>query len=221
VSAVGSTRPIRVVIADDHEVVRDGLRALVNAQPGLEVVGEARDGQEAWQKSCALAPDVLVLDVSMPRVGGTEATERISRDCPGVKVVALTMHEERGYVLRLLKAGAAGYVLKRAATADLVQAIHAVVEGRRYVDPSLAGELLGGSESRRPDAASIAGLTDREREVLRLLALGHSNKGVAADLEISVKTVETHRANGMHKLGLTSRVALVRFAAAEGWLQDV
>lgn len=219
-SAGQGGRRIRVVIADDHEVVRDGLRALVDAQPGLEVVGEARDGQEAWQQACALTPDVLVLDVSMPRVGGAEAAERVTRDCPGVKIVALTMHEERGYVSRLLKAGAAGYVLKRAASADLVQAIHAVAAGRRYVDPSLAGELLGERTSRRPDAASVAGLSEREREVLRLIALGHSNKGIAAELEISVKTVETHRASGMRKLGLTSRVALVRFASAEGWLRE-
>lgn len=220
-SAPRPGRPIRVLIADDHAVVRDGLRALVSAEPGLEVVGEARDGQEAWQQACTLAPDVVVLDLSMPRVGGAEATQRIARDCPGVKVVALTMHEERGYVSRLLKAGAAGYVLKRAASADLVHAIRAVAEGRHYVDPSLAGDLLSGPTSRRPDAASVAGLSEREREVLRLIALGHSNKGIAAELEIGVKTVETHRASGMRKLGLTSRVALVRFAAAEGWLQEV
>lgn len=215
-------REVRVVIADDHAIVRDGLRALVEAQPGLVVVGEASDGQEAWQRACDLKPDVLVLDVSMPGVGGTEAAERIAADCPEVKVLALTMHEERGYVTRLLRAGARGYVLKRTATSELVRAIRAVAGGGTYVDASLLGALLadhdatGARTSDRVDAAHT--LSAREDEVLRLVARGHSNKEVAAALEISVKTVETHKANGMAKLGLRSRAALVRFAIDEGWL---
>ena len=232
-------RPIRVLIADDHAVVRDGLRALVDAQPGLTVVGEAGDGDAAHRQACALAPDVLVLDLSMPGGGGAETTARVARDCPGVRVLALTMHEERGYVTALLRAGAAGYVVKRTASAELVRAIRAVAAGGTYVDPSLAGALLTGQGPQRPDAGSHGGvphglpndtgrlgderlgeLTAREGEVLRLVARGHSNKEVGAALAISVKTVETHKANGMGKLGLGGRAALVRFALDRGWLAD-
>jgi DNA-binding NarL/FixJ family response regulator len=209
---------VRVVIADDHAVVRDGLRALVDAQPGLRVVGEASDGQEAWVRACELKPDVLLLDISMPGVGGTDAAERIAKDCPSVRVIVLTMHEERGYVTRLLRAGAAGYVLKRTATAELVRAIRTVAAGGTYVDPSLAGALIAEPSQRPRTGASTVDLTAREAEVLRLTARGHSNKEIAAALEISVKTVETHKANGMTKLGVTNRAALVRFALDEGWL---
>jgi len=220
------TGTIGVLIADDHAIVRDGLRALVAAQPGVVVVGEAENGLDAWRHACALKPNVVVLDVSMPGLSGIEALERITRDCPDVKVLALTMHEERGYVSRVLRAGAAGYALKRSASSELVRAIHAVVAGERYVDPSLAGALLTEYAARRVRKRSVGGeglaaaLTVRESEVLRLLALGYSNKEIAASLSISVKTVETHRASGMARLGLTSRAALVRFALAEGWLKD-
>ena len=214
---------IRVVIADDHAIVRDGLRALVEAQPGLEVVGEAADGQDAWLRACELKPDVLLLDVSMPAVGGAEAAERVAKDCPSVRVLALSMHEERGYVTRLLRAGAAGYVLKRTATAELVRAIRAVAAGGTYVDPSLAGALLAEPRHHPRRAGALASgasaqLTGREDEVLRLVARGHSNKEVAAALDIGVKTVETHKTNAMAKLGIGSRAALVRFALDEGWL---
>jgi DNA-binding NarL/FixJ family response regulator len=217
--------PIRVVIADDHAIVREGLRSLVEAQPGLEVIGEAGDGQEAWQRACELAPDVLVLDLSMPGVGGAEAAERITRECPNVRILALTMHEERGYVSRLLRAGAAGYLLKRTASSELVRAIRTVAAGGTYVDPSLAGALLADTSHRAArggaDGTSRLGeLTARETEVLRLVARGHSNKEIAAALEISVKTVETHKANAMTKLGLRTRAAVVRFAMDERWLSD-
>lgn len=217
---------IRVLIADDHAIVREGLRALVSAQPGLAVIGEAGSGTEAWRRTRELEPDVVVLDVSMPDMSGVEAAERISADCPRVKVLALTMHEERGYVTRMLRAGVAGYALKRSASSELVHAIRAVHGGERYVDPSLAGTLLADYLGQPPRArttdrsSSSADLTPRETEVLRLLALGHSNKEIASSLSISVKTVETHRASGMARLGLRSRAALVRFAMAEGWLQD-
>ena len=218
--------PIRVVIADDHAVVREGLRSLVEAQPGLNVVGEAADGQEAWQCACDLSPDVLVLDLSMPGVGGAEAAERIARECPNVRVLALTMHEERGYVSRLLRAGASGYLLKRTASSELVRAIRTVAAGGTYVDPSLAGALLAEPAHRSSRTAGSEGasrlgeLTARETEVLRLVARGHSNKEIAVALEISVKTVETHKANAMSKLGLRTRAAVVRFAMDEGWLSD-
>jgi DNA-binding NarL/FixJ family response regulator len=162
----------------------------------------------------------------MPGVGGAEAARRITADCPDVRVLALTMHEERGYVARLLHAGAAGYVLKRTASSELVRAIRVVAQGGTYVDPSLAGALLtdqlhGAARSQatdRPDRARL--LSTRESEVVRYVARGHSNKEIAAALEISVKTVETHKANAMAKLGLGSRAALVRFAMDEAWFAD-
>ncbi len=215
-------KTVRVLIADDHAIVREGLRALVEAQPGIAVVGEAADGHEAWQRACELKPDVVLLDLSMPVVGGVEAAERIRKDCPAVQVLALTMHEERGYVARLLRAGASGYVLKRTAAAELVRAIRAVASGGTYVDPSLAGTLLT-DRSHTPTRGALGpradALTAREQEVMRLVAHGHTNKEIGATLEISVKTVETHKTNAMGKLGLSSRAALVRFALEAGWLE--
>lgn len=205
-------------------MVREGLRALVDAQPNLRVIGEAADGAEAIAQVLDLRPDVVLLDLSMPGMGGAESAARIAAEAPSVKVLALTMHEERGYVSRLLRAGAAGYVLKRTASSELVRAIHVVSDGGTYVDPALAGTLLVDRPmrpSRAGEQARIpADLTRRETDVLHLVARGHSNKEIALALEISVKTVETHKANGMTKLGLTNRAALVRFAIDEGWLDD-
>lgn len=217
---------IRVVIADDHAILRDGLRALVQAEPAIEVVGEAATADEAWRQACALTPDVLVLDLSMPGASGAEAAERILADCPEVRIIALTMHEERGYVARCLRAGAAGYVLKRTASAELVRAIRTVAAGGTYIDPSLAGALLGAQAMRAQRTATgsrtpeLGALSAREAEVLRLVARGHSNKEIASALQISVKTVETHKTNGMVKLGLKNRAALVRFAIDDGWLGE-
>ena len=219
---MAGSNKISVLIADDHAIVREGIRAVIAAQPDLVVVGEATNGEEAWKQACELRPRVVVLDLSMPVMGGAEAVERITSDCPDVRVVAFTMHEERGYVSRLLRAGAAAYVLKRTISSELVRAIRAVISGERYVDSSLAGGLLTEEVGRRvrrgdPAASGFERLTGREREVLRLLAFGYSNKEIAAELSISVKTVETHRASGMARLGVTNRAALVRFAMAEGW----
>lgn len=212
--------PIRVVIADDHAIVRDGLRTLIESHADLTVVGEAANGDEAWQRARDLAPDVLVLDLSMPGTAGLEAAIRVAHDCPRVRVVALTMHEERGYVTQMLRAGVAAYVLKRTASAELVQAIRTVAGGGSYVDPSLAGDLLTDSRagSRSPESELPADLSAREREVIRYVALGYTNKEIAAALELSVKTVETHKANAMAKLGFRSRAALVRFAIQQNWL---
>jgi DNA-binding NarL/FixJ family response regulator len=212
---------IRVFLADDHAVVREGLKTLIGTQPGMAVVGEAADGRLACEQVAGLMPDVAVLDVSMPGLSGCQATERLRRECPQVKVLALTVHEDRGYIRQLLAAGAAGYVLKRAAAEELVHAIRVVASGGTYLDPAVATKVVGGFVHRSSaDGARAAELSDREVEVGRLTAAGYSNKEIAARLELSVKTVETYRARAMEKLGLQSRAELVRYAFHQGWLQD-
>ena len=211
---------LRVFLADDHAVVREGLKALVNAQPAMAVVGEAADGLTACAQVALLAPDVVVMDVSMPGLSGSQATARLRLECPAVRVLALTVHEDKGYLRQLLAAGAAGYVLKRAAPEELIQAIRAVAAGGVYLDPTMAGKVLGGFV-RQPAADGAAGaeLSEREAEVAKQTAAGHSNKEIAARLELSVKTVETYRARAMDKLGLRGRADLVRYAVQQGWLQ--
>lgn len=213
---------LRVFLADDHVVVREGLKVLVNAQADMEVTGEAGDGQDTCEQVPQLKPDVVVLDVSMPRMNGAEAAERLKRECPQVKVLALTVHEDKGYLRLLLEAGAAGYVLKRAAAEELIRAIRAVAAGGIYLDPALAGKVVGGFV-RKPSSKPAAGgseLSDRETEVVRLVAAGHSNKEIAGQLDLSVKTVETYKARSLEKLGLHSRADLVRYALQRGWLKD-
>jgi DNA-binding NarL/FixJ family response regulator len=213
---------LRIVLADDHAVVREGLKALVNAQPDMRVVGEAADGEAAWQAARDLAPDVLVMDLSMPILGGAEATARVRSDCPGVKVLALTVHEERLYLTQLLRAGASGYVLKRAAAAELVRAVRTVAAGGTYIDPSVAAVMVEGYLDAQAAAEQPArdALSEREREVLVRIARGFSNKEIAAALGLSVKTVETYKGRMTEKLGLRTRVDIVRYAARQGWLGD-
>ena len=213
---------LRVVLADDHAVVREGLKALVNAQPDMHVVGEAADGEAAWQAAKELEPDVLVMDLSMPLLGGAEATARVRRDCPNVKVLALTVHEERLYLTPLLRAGASGYVLKRAASSELVRAVRTVAAGDTYIDPSIAAALVEGYLESNEPAELLPNdvLSDREREVLMRIAKGFSNKEIAAELGLSVKTVETYKGRVAEKLGLRSRVDIVRYAARQGWLGE-
>jgi len=223
--ASDATVALRIVLADDHAVVREGLRALVNAQPDMCVVGEVENGEAAWQAALELAPDVLVLDLSMPLLGGAEATKRIRRDCPAVKVLALTIHEERLYLTELLRAGASGYVLKRAAAAELVRAVRAVASGGTYIDPSLAGTVVEGyldaeEATAQQEEPRHTALSEREREVLVRIARGFSNKEIAAELGLSVKTVETYKARVADKLDLRTRVDIVRYAARQGWLDD-
>jgi len=213
---------LRILLADDHNVVRAGLRALIDGQADMEVVAEAADGEAACRLAVELEPDVAVLDVSMPLLGGALATERIVRDRPGTRVLALTVHEDRGYLQQLLRAGASGYVLKRAAADDLIHAIRTVARGGTYLDPSLATKVLGGIMGRPPGAVSSSGdaLSDREEEVLRLIARGYTNREIATHLDVSVKTVETHKARAMEKLGLDSRAGIVGYAIRRGWLSE-
>ena len=210
---------LRILLADDHTVVREGLRALIQAEPDLTLVGEAGDGEAAYREALRLRPDVVVMDVSMPGVGGAEATGRLRQACPEIRVVALTAHADGGYVRRLLEAGVSGYVLKRAAAHVLIEAIHTVAAGGMYLDPSVAGRVVEGYV-RPPRAEATSELSPREEDVLRILAQGYSNKEIGARLEISIKTVETYKARAMEKLGLGSRVDLVRYALQRGWLAD-
>jgi DNA-binding NarL/FixJ family response regulator len=213
---------VRVVLADDHDVVREGLKALLNAQPDMRVVGEAGDGESACRIVKTLIPDVLVIDLSMPVLGGADATIIVRRDCPTVKVLALTAHEEQLYLARLLRAGASGYVLKRAAAAELVQAVRTVAAGGTYIDPSLTRTPVAGFLDAKPRAEQQTddSLSDRERDVAVRIAKGYSNKEIAAALGLSVKTVESYKARMAEKLGLRTRVHIVRYAAQRGWLGD-
>lgn len=213
---------LRILLADDHKVLRDGLRLLINAQADMEVVGEADDGMEAWRQAKDAQPDVVVMDVSMPQMGGARATEKIKRDCPQVKILALTAHEDRSYVSQLLEAGASGYILKVAASEDLINAIRVVASGGVYLDPMVADKVLDSYRRGKPLKGRTEGgsLSQREEEILRLIAGGYINKEIAARLLISVKTVETHKARAMEKLGLRSRAAIVRYALAQGWLSN-
>lgn len=209
---------IRVVLADDHAVVREGLKSLISQQDDMQVVGEASDGRMAHRLAQELAPDVVVMDVSMPELGGAAATAEIRRDAPGCRVVALTVHEGEGYLHQLLQAGASGYVLKRSAAEDLVRAVREVAAGGTYLDPKAAGQILSSIVRPSKAANSEQELTSRETEVVRLLARGHINREIAKFLDLSVKTVEVHKAKALEKLGLRSRADLVRYAIQHDWL---
>ncbi|QEH38721.1 Oxygen regulatory protein NreC [Aquisphaera giovannonii] len=210
---------LRVLLAEDHNVVRAGLKALIDAQDDMRVVGESADGEAACRLCAELTPDVVVMDVSMPILGGVPATERICRDQPEVRVLILTVQEDRSYLHQLLRAGASGYLLKRAAADELIHAIRAVARGGTYVDPGLIGDVLGDLGARTSREGSPAEpLSEREGEVLRLVSRGFTNREIATQLDVSIKTVETHKARGMEKLGLVSRADIVAYAIRRGWL---
>jgi len=210
---------IRVLIADDHAIVRDGVRALLALSEDITVVGEAANGQQAVELARTLAPDVILMDIAMPGLGGLEATIEIRKDNPDVKILVLTQYEDREYIRRFLKAGVSGYVLKKAAGAELTSAIRAVSRGGLVLDPDVAREAMReqlGSAAPGRTADPYETLTDREKQVLKLVAEGHSNKEVADLLDISVKTAMSHREHIMQKLDLHSRTDLIRFALQQG-----
>jgi len=215
--------PIRILLVDDHAVVRAGLRMLLGADPELQIVGEAENGAQALRLTDELAPDVVLMDISMPDMNGIEATRKIKEQAPNVAVLALTMHEDDQYFFEMLAAGASGYVPKRAAPNDLISAIHAVYKGGVFLFPSVARVLVQ-DYIQRAARAGTAGhgfdvLTEREREVLTLIAQGLSNQDIADQLVISAKTVNRHRENIMAKLNLHSRVELVRYAIEKGLIE--
>ncbi len=212
---------LRILLVEDHELVREGVRVLVGTQADMEVVGEAGDGRTAIRLAEELRPDVVVMDISMPDMNGLQATEKLKRLRPEIKILTLTRHTDVGFLQQLLGAGASGYILKQSASTELLSAIRAVASGGNYLDPAVAGKVIGFARARaKPRADSQGSVSEREAEVLRLIALGYSNKEIAARLEISVKTVEVHKANAMRKLDMGSRIDIVRYAMLQGWLQD-
>jgi two-component system response regulator NreC len=213
-------RRIRILLADDHTVLRSGLRALLSAQADLDVVGEAAEGGEALRLAQALTPDVVVMDIGMPGVSGIDATARIRRVLPSTRVLILSMHDDQGYLRQALRAGASGYVLKKAADTELLAAIRAAARGEIFLDPSLARGLVEDVVLPKAQEPEIPALSEREREVLHLLARGHTNQQVADHLCIGVKSVETYKARLMDKLGLKGRAELVRYALTHGLLKD-
>lgn len=208
---------IRVLLADDHAIVRHGLRLLIDGQPDMEVVGEAANGHEAVAQAVRLRPDVMLLDISMPDMNGLQATRALRATGVPLAVLALTRYREAAYVSEMLEAGASGYVLKQSAAAELLRAVRTVAAGQRFVDASLEEHH---HLTRRGTRAAEPQATSREQDVLKRMAQGHSNKEIAAALDISVKTVEVHKANAMRKLGLKGRVDIVKYAVLQGWLQE-
>jgi len=210
---------IRVLIVDDHAVVRAGLVMLINAEKDLEAAGEAGSARDAIFEARSAKPDVVLMDVMMPQQGGIEVVPQLLKEHPEAKVLVLSMQDDPRYVREAFEAGASGYVLKEAADAELVAAIRDVAGGGQYVNPELGARLVAAETAERRRAEDDP-LSDREREVLRLLALGHTNQEIAKELFISVRTAETHRAHIMQKLRLSSRAELVRYALAEGLLES-
>lgn len=213
---------IRVLLADDHSIVREGVKMILAKESDIEVAGEASDGQQALDLVERLKPHVIVMDISMPGMGGIEATQLVKERHPAVNVLALTMHEDESYVFRLLRAGASGYVLKRAAAQDLVQAVRAAAKGEAFLYPSVARKVVEDYLKRvemGEERERYGGMTQREKEILTLIAQGLSNKQIGERLYISIKTVQTHRAHILEKLGLHDRTELVRYAIRKGLIE--
>jgi DNA-binding NarL/FixJ family response regulator len=216
------THPLRVLLADDHVTVRQGLKLLIDSEPDMDVVGEAGDGSEAVQKARELDPDVVVMDISMPGMNGLAATRALKTIQPDARIVTLTRHADQAYLQELLRAGVSGYVLKRSAPTELLHAIRAAAAGGQYLDTTLTAQFTAGLAGKDGAVKMPAtALTEREAAVLRLIASGYSNKEIAAQLSLSVKTVEAHKANSMRKLGLTGRIDIVKYAILQGWLDRV
>jgi DNA-binding NarL/FixJ family response regulator len=215
------TEKIRIVLADDHPIVLDGLRNLIRAEPDFELVGEAASGLSALKIIREQHPDVAVLDISMPEVNGIVLSRRLNGEMPGLRLLILTLHEDRAYLNQALEAGVRGYVLKRSAVENLVQAIRAVLVGGLYIDPAIVGRMFESKQINKRLAARkgvAPALTDREADVLKMAALGFTNKEIASRLDVGVKSIETYKARGLEKLGLKTRAELVRYASGQGWL---
>jgi two-component system, NarL family, response regulator NreC len=217
------TRQLRLLLADDHVTVRHGLKLLLESQPDMTVVAEASDGQEAVALAVSAKPDVIVMDISMPGMNGLLATRALKDVQPDAAIVTLTRHADDAYLQELLRAGVSAYVLKQSAPAELLQAIRAAATGLQYLDTALTARVTASflSRERRRQTRADGALTERESEVLRLIASGYSNKEIASQLTLSVKTVEAHKANAMRKLDLKGRIDIVNYAILQGWLHSV
>jgi two-component system response regulator NreC len=214
---------MRILLADDHTILRAGLKMMLNAQPDMEVVGEAQDGRQSIYEAQRLHPDIILMDITMPDMNGIEATRQIKKLLPEAKVLMLTMHENDEYVFQALRAGASGYLLKEAADTDLIRALHVVYSGQFYLSPIAQSVMVGDYLQRvrsGEEKDSYSSLTEREREILKLVAEGYTNNQIAERLVISPKTVDTHRTHVMDKLNLHSRAELVKYAMRRGLLED-
>jgi DNA-binding NarL/FixJ family response regulator len=210
--------PVRIALVDDHPVVLAGIRALLQGVPEVELVGEANTGAMGLKAICDSSPDIAVIDLSLPDISGMELARQIRRQCPHVKVIALTVHEDRAYVHPVLEAGAKGYLLKRSAADELLRAIRAVNRGDIYLDPTIAEKAVVAAPALAVSNEDSGELSPREEDVLRLVAQGFSNKQIAGQLEVSVKSVETYKARAAEKKGLRSRADIVRYGIRQGWL---
>ncbi len=210
---------VRILLVDDHQMMRDGLRAILTSESEFEIVGEAKDGREAVRAAAKLSPDVVVMDVGMPEMNGIEASRRIKKENPETRVIALSTHSDKRYVLNMIGTGAEGYVLKQAASDELIRAVSVVARGEHYLSPQITGvvfEPMRGMQKRLATPPKRELLGAREREVLQLLAEGRTSKEIAAALGLSTKTIETHRRNIGQKLGLRSIAELTKYAVREG-----
>jgi DNA-binding NarL/FixJ family response regulator len=215
------TGKTRIVLADDHPILLDGLRNLVRAEQDFELVGEAVSGFAALKLIRETRPDIAILDISMPELNGIVLSRRLSSEMPELRLLILTLHEDRAYLNQALEAGVRGYVLKRSAVENLVQAIRAVMVGGLYIDPAIVGRVFDGNKVSKKLAAGKSAspaLTDREADVLKMAALGFTNKEIASRLDVGVKSVETYKSRGLEKVGLKTRAELVRYASGQGWL---
>lgn len=213
---------LRILLVDDHETVRHGLKLVLQREPDLDVVGDVGGGDEAIECARSEPLDVIVMDVSMPGMSGLVATRRLKEMQPSVAIVSLTRHADRASLQESLRAGTSGYVLKQSSHLELLRAIRAAANGQQYVDPALVHHLAAPFiAAQRKQVGTPGTISDRESQVLQLVAVGHSNKDIAARLTLSVKTIELHKANAMQKLGLHGRIALLRYARHHGWLDDV
>lgn len=212
-------RQIRILLADDHAVLREGLKTLLGSEDDMVVVGEAADGISVLPLVQKLSPDVVLMDISMGRGSGAMATREIKKQNNDVQVLVLTVHEDASYLQEMLSAGASGYILKRAATKELINAVRIVAEGRTYLDPEMSAAVVQSFSPLKADGQKQ--LTERELSVAKLLAQGYTQKEIAAQLSVSIKTVDTHKARCMEKLGLNSRAELVRFAFQQGWFAEL
>jgi len=214
---------LRIVIADDHQMFRQGLTTLINSEPDMEVIGEAGTGRTAVRLAQELKPDVVVMDISMPELNGLEATAHLKQSLPEVKILVLTRHTDDSYLKQSLQAGINGYILKNSAASELIRAIRQAMAGNTYIDPGMTQQIVETAVGRRPMSGPEAQktLSRREEDVLRETAKGYANKEIAAHLGISIKTVETHRSKAMQKMGMASRIDIVRYARLQGWLDDL